>query len=330
MVDEPSRRRILDSPLGAEVARSLGGEPLVRDREGRLVTTRRSGACVFLAPDGLCRVHSSLGPEAKPRTCRQFPFLLASTPDGVFVGASFACPAVRSGEGALLEEAREEILSLLAEAPPVPFEPIPLGDGRTMGWERYLDFEGRLRSELASRPPSEVLREALAAAVGGGPPSPAREALEAFTAARFVGWLEYPGDAARGEAVAAALREGRGPVRLPRFSWEGSVEDLARAKTRLGPSSELEPTVRRYLDALLLRKMLTRDRPLPQGLALLHMVPPLARWYATTAAALRGAPAAGREDLDLALEVCEMELVTHARGQEPLLRDFLRLWRPPG
>src|SRR5262245_19340458 len=34
---------------------------------------RADGSCVFLLPDGLCRIHKELGIEAKPLVCQMFP-----------------------------------------------------------------------------------------------------------------------------------------------------------------------------------------------------------------------------------------------------------------
>lgn len=279
---------VVDSESAARIrALPVVGDALRRDAEGRLVTAKVGGACTFLTSENLCRVH-----EVKPRTCRQFPFTFRSTPDGVFVGASFFCPAVAANEGPLLDETMVDVDEAMLE----PFA----GD-----WPAYAALEAALRQAVATRPVSEALREALSRRLGGDPPP----GLEPFFAARFVGWLEYPGDPAAGEALAATLRAGQGRARLPRFGWEGDVADLPRHPV------DVEPLLRRYVDALLFRKLLL-ERPLEDGLALLHLAVPLIRWYA----------AVGGDALR-AVEIVEMELVTHARGQDPLLRDFLRLWR---
>ena len=38
---------------------------------------REDGSCVFLLPDGLCRIHKELGFDAKPLICRMFPLQVA-------------------------------------------------------------------------------------------------------------------------------------------------------------------------------------------------------------------------------------------------------------
>lgn len=317
VVDGASAGRVRGTALELRVIQERGGAALQADREGRLVTARTRGACVFLDAANRCRIHSDLGAAAKPRTCRQFPFTFRATPGGVFVGVSFFCPAVVGNEGPLLEESEAEIRAMLAEAP------LDEGSWSPEAWVSYRALEAELRDAVAARPVSEALRDALSRRLGGPPPP----GLEAFVAARFVGWLEYPGDVAAGEALASALRARRGRIRLPRFGWEGDVADLEAQVARVPPAPDLESAIRRYVDALLFRKALL-ERPLAEGLALLHVAAPLIRWYAGVSAGLRGS--ADPSDLALALEICELELVTHARGQDPLLRDFVRLWSQAG
>jgi len=70
-----------------------------------------AGSCVFLTPDARCSIHRHLGAAAKPQVCREFPYHFVETPDGVAVGVSFACTAVRGHHGAQLHEQREAIES---------------------------------------------------------------------------------------------------------------------------------------------------------------------------------------------------------------------------
>lgn len=319
VVDAPSAGRLRGSALELRVLQGCGAAPLTRDAEGRTVTAKVGGACVLLDRSSRCLVHSELGPEAKPRTCRQFPYTFRATPEGVFVGVSFFCPAVMANQGPLLSESAQEIRGLVAE------EPLEEGAWGPGEWDAYRAFEDGLRWDLGREPVSAVLRRTLCALRGTSEASH-HPALEAFTAARFLGWLEYPGAPPAGEDLARALRERRGRVRLPRFGWEGDVRALEESLARVAPSPDLEALLRRYLDALLFRKVLLEPRPLALGVALLHMVPPLLRWYAAASAGLRGAPAVEASDIARALEICELELVTHARGQDPLLADLVRMW----
>jgi hypothetical protein len=44
------------------------------------------GACVFLGEDDRCRIHATLGAQAKPTPCRQFPLVAVQAEDGVRIG----------------------------------------------------------------------------------------------------------------------------------------------------------------------------------------------------------------------------------------------------
>jgi len=72
-------------------------------------------ACVFLDDDGLCAIHKELGMEAKPAMCKQFPYNLTDTPEGVVVSLDFACPTVVVDKGAPLETQGDEVQTRIAE-----------------------------------------------------------------------------------------------------------------------------------------------------------------------------------------------------------------------
>jgi len=61
-----------------------------------------TGACVFLDPDGLCRVHKVFGEEAKPDPCRLFPLVSLRRAGQVRVGLTYECPGLAraASEGA--------------------------------------------------------------------------------------------------------------------------------------------------------------------------------------------------------------------------------------
>src|SRR5690349_5240839 len=70
--------------------------PFALDSGERVTFARRpDGACVFLADGERCSIHRRWGADAKPQVCREFPYSFVDTPDGVAVGLSFACTAVR-------------------------------------------------------------------------------------------------------------------------------------------------------------------------------------------------------------------------------------------
>jgi len=86
------------------------------------IRKRADGACGFLSPSGLCRVHEELGADRKPIACRVFPFRFhpirgAGAPGqedagDVVVTTSFACPTVVANEGAQLSSQTRDISTL--------------------------------------------------------------------------------------------------------------------------------------------------------------------------------------------------------------------------
>ena len=85
-----------------------GYEPLLRVRK------RPDGACGFLSPSGLCRIHETMGIERKPIACQLFPFSFHPAEGGVVVTASFACPAIIANEGEPIRSQTRELRVLHA------------------------------------------------------------------------------------------------------------------------------------------------------------------------------------------------------------------------
>jgi lysine-N-methylase len=93
------------------------------------------GSCVFLSPEGRCRIHERFGAAAKPLPCRLFPFILVPAGDHYRVGVRFACPSAAESKGraiaaheqelrdfAALLEQREKLPSAGSQAPPPPLQ----------------------------------------------------------------------------------------------------------------------------------------------------------------------------------------------------------------
>ena len=129
--------------------------------EQRTFARKADGACVFLGPGERCGIHSRLGYEAKPQVCREFPYHFVDTPDGVAVGVSFACTAVRARHGASLTAQEPSIRDVLAGSRRVGQVPesIALYSGIDIGWEDYRPIEDGLLDILghADRPLATVL-----------------------------------------------------------------------------------------------------------------------------------------------------------------------------
>ena len=89
-------RAAYDAPAGAH------DDPFTPLDDGRgyhLVRKGAEGACGFLSPTNRCRLHEELGADAKPLTCRAFPFSFYHAPGTVVVTASFTCPTVVANHG---------------------------------------------------------------------------------------------------------------------------------------------------------------------------------------------------------------------------------------
>jgi hypothetical protein len=118
----------------------------------RLTFARRpTGACVFLTTDDRCGIHRHLGAGVKPQVCREFPYHFVRTPDGVAVGVSFACTAVRAHRGAALATQRDEIQAVLAGSRRVEQLPerLTLFGSIDIDWNAYRPIEAALLDLLA-------------------------------------------------------------------------------------------------------------------------------------------------------------------------------------
>ncbi|MDW8366034.1 MAG: YkgJ family cysteine cluster protein [Abditibacteriales bacterium] len=97
-----------------------------------------SGACVFLAEDGLCRIHAEFGENAKPIECQIYPFTFVQTGNRVRVNLRFACPSVAGNRGKPISEQQRALERLahrfLADAGK-PSPPV-LQRGITLTWEQ--------------------------------------------------------------------------------------------------------------------------------------------------------------------------------------------------
>jgi len=93
---------------------------------------REDGSCVFLLPDGLCRIHKELGFDAKPLVCRMFPLQVIPRDRAAVLTLRRACPSAAADRGRPLEEQLDFARTLarerkLAEVPPTP-PPLKLGE----------------------------------------------------------------------------------------------------------------------------------------------------------------------------------------------------------
>ena len=142
----------------------LNRDPVFYDTSIRAKVFRfkEDGSCIFLRPDFLCGVHAQLGVEAKPDTCRKFPFSLVATPTGRRVITAHRCSCRTLGERpemtpAIVDaEIRMPNKALRAER--TMFGRVPLEPRKHVSFATWLLVESPLLQALAAgRDPYTVL-----------------------------------------------------------------------------------------------------------------------------------------------------------------------------
>lgn len=230
---EPIRRH----PLAFE-QQVVGTEP----GGGHSLRYDGRGGCHFLREDRLCALHADGGWHSKPRACRQFPFFLVETPDGMQVGLSFKCTAVQQNHGSEWAEHQSGLEELAAsgEYPRIGFSPAELGR-RQLSWSEYLQWEEEWRRGLAAGEPLVLLvwtnlQPSLGLMLDAG----SLDGLVQSLASTAVGYLECQDHDCMAR-VSAALQRGedyvsarRGPVAAVEQPFAGGAgADLARYLTHL-------------------------------------------------------------------------------------------------
>ena len=107
----PQDRRQIDAQRWAD---RLEAPAYVQRGRAYVLNHAPSGACVFLLPDGRCRIHAEFGFDAKPLACRLYPFSIEREGASVRAGIRFDCPTVQKSEGRPLAGFRGELTRLSA------------------------------------------------------------------------------------------------------------------------------------------------------------------------------------------------------------------------
>jgi Fe-S-cluster containining protein len=338
-VDPYSERKVSGTALELRVIEQHGVSFIKESEGSTLVARRPDGNCVFLGSDRLCTIHGELGVDAKPIGCRQFPFLIRPTPDGISVGVSFFCTAVQRNEGRPLEVHADEVREIMKGIAfkPIGDEPIPVYGAAVLHWPGYRAVErlllksidesglqfgiGRMilamcRLITSQLPLEESDLEAAVESTEAGfieRDSIIRSQNEFFVA-NLIGMLEAPSPEQR-RGLTEALLERR-LVSLPRFGWQGTAMEIETRREAL--QGRMDGEIERYLRALVHRKFLALERPLLANLTVLYLLPDLLRTYTALASLARGADEADMDDYYRALDIVEIDLVTHVRGLEKL------------
>ena len=106
----------------------LGGQSRLAHREDE--------SCVFLEPDGLCRIHKELGFNAKPLICRTFPLQIVPRDTAAFVTIRRACPSAAADKGRPVSEQMEQARQVARESglADQATRPPPIKPGERRDW----------------------------------------------------------------------------------------------------------------------------------------------------------------------------------------------------
>ncbi len=110
---------------------------------------RPDGSCVFLLPDGLCRIHKELGFDAKPLICRMFPLQVVPRDGVAILTIRRACPSAAADKGRPVAEQLEFAKKLARERglTDQQVQPPPVKGGESRDWRatrKLLDALHRL------------------------------------------------------------------------------------------------------------------------------------------------------------------------------------------
>lgn len=309
-VEEAVRQRIDGHFLTLRVIQERGSAYLEKKSGPVLNMTPTNPRCGFLEDDMLCGLHKHLGVEAKPNTCRLFPYILSETPDGVFVGVSYSCTGARQNAGrALSEHAADirELLDLGTTTNVIHDDGLVVHGSWFVTWREYLRFESALLA-LAS---SVGLRLAISQFLLGL----ARQ-VSLWSRPRSPGPKPAPAELVTGGSLDQELL---GSLRAEMWSQVSAQLSLVRP---LEPVPLL-PEVERYLEHLIFRKQLVMHPTLLSNLCLLDFLPTFLGVHAAGLARDRGRDLSEQDYWD-ALDLAEKFLVYHCRGLRPVYQRCAR------
>lgn len=233
---------------------------------------QRAGRCVFLTSARRCGLHAAFGAEAKPHSCRAFPFLAVLTPHGATLRFRPECSGHHAtfSSGPLVAPQRHEIWRHLAAGVDVlpaipPTVPLHVG-GSHVSYDRYFEAElaalRALREEKSWRQGLAVLAEWLGLGTASNQHA-LRTILCALPADAFElnlhRWIEPPID-----PVAELERTVRAELRCAEHAG-------------LPIPTEHDRVVGEYVANVLAGKFLFRGLSMASGVGLLGLVVHLAR-----------------------------------------------------
>ncbi|MCD4785433.1 MAG: YkgJ family cysteine cluster protein [Candidatus Eremiobacteraeota bacterium] len=147
VIDKNKYQQLINTPFILKMKKKFPESDMVKfysDQEVGVLGEINNN-CIML-DDNLCMIHSEMGCDFKPDVCRKFPFVLTSTPDGIYAGVSYHCLSIQRNKGIRVSEYIQDIKKLLET-----FKPkyqadniIKLTDNISVTWEGYLFLEKQL------------------------------------------------------------------------------------------------------------------------------------------------------------------------------------------
>jgi len=213
------------------------------------INQQPDGACIFLDPAGLCRIHSKFGESAKPLACRLYPY--AIHPAGHLVTASlrFRCPSVVQNLGPAVSAIRSTVESLAAEVVPPGYrspQAPELRPGLAFDWPRMtrlLAWLERGLSDASVNFPIRLQRVVLWLGLLG------RAESEALSEEHFGDLVKLLYEAAV-RAVPASGHNPAPPLRLAKLMFRQFLAQLLRHDTAAPLESSLGARLRLLAEGL--------------------------------------------------------------------------------
>lgn len=322
-------RELMQSELGQR----SGYLPVKILDDGSLSTADRAdGGCRFLTEEKKCELHET---PYKPRSCRQYPFIMRETPEGIVVGLSYSCPSVQANKGKPLEHYRAQLEAIVREKQPnVMPKLVSISWGQGVSWEVYSQLEKFLTEgdEVAPRtsPALWGLSRWLLDLQSEGPvydinKTGYHEELQAAAACVFIAQIEHD-DLDRQVDFQTLLFDGSS-FELEGCNFAGKLEDLAPVLSTM--DNELFASILdRFLRNLLRRKFLLSHGPVFHNLIILHTIRQLLAVYSAAYAAGGGSHKLEERHFHAALGLIEQRLTGPNRYQieaGSLFRTFVSL-----
>lgn len=325
----------VDPAVAAQLDGWYRGSATQATADPELLQLKHGGAdCVFLLPDGICRIHCAHGYDAKPLACRLFPVALVRTPDSIDLSFAWDCPQVlpQRAPSAAARATGERLAAAAGER--IPQIAAPHGSSGPLAWETYRRFRDWYADELAGQTRVRDLVRLLVRAA-----DTVSDAWQPPDAEQRLDLMLPCGDdpLARRRALVLLLRLAEQWFKLPPSrqssrsmsfapaGWTLPVSELERLMESLEP--EAEQLLRCYLREQLRRQALARGGTLPENARLFAVAYRLTLLFAAAAALQRSRERIDRDALLQGARQCDRYFSLHLRlTGAGLLADAARGW----